>query len=521
MFPKIVSSFLALVFAVTFHQAPLYRINQHTYMLHGLAEAGLRNLNLDWQAQTTDPVPVFSALISITVQLISENAIYFLYIGILTVFCFSILGIVRNIFDFKINGWRHLIYFSLFTLWYSDLLVNKFFQIPEDSQLRSFLTLADILKEGVANQYVLGDYFQPSVFGVFFILSIYCFIMDKPYLAAIWLAVASTFHSTYLLNGAILTIIYMAIIFKNEKNFRKPILLGLFTLVLVTPILIYIISNFSPTSSAISEEAQRILVEYRIPHHTLVSNWFDFNTVIRLTAIGVGIVLVRGTRLFPVLVGSFVASLGLTVVQILTGSKFLALLFPWRSSVYLVPIASAIILAKIVSVRLKFFDSSSINKFPQFKAIIWVLILFLGYVGIGQINELRLAPRLEVDEAIRFVRNNYQPGDLYLIPLEMSHFRINAGVPVFVDVKSHPAKDTEILEWYERLKIVHEHHIARGQNACTILNNLAAENNITHRVYKHEDTIPDCPNLIQVFQGEDVLIFKIQQFSTPSITDPD
>ncbi len=83
-----------------------------------------------------------------------------------------------------------------------------------------------------------------------------------------------------------------------------------------------------------------------------------------------------------------------------------------------------------------------------------------------------------------FVRANGTPGDLYLIPvrvpdlaratrgslssdfkplpdkrrdqkiipIDLQRFRLYTGVPIYVDFKSIPYKDTDVLEWHDRLR---------------------------------------------------------------------
>ncbi|MDQ4071570.1 MAG: hypothetical protein M3088_01670, partial [Actinomycetota bacterium] len=49
---------VGLAFAVAYGQSPLYTGNQHTYLLHGLSQAGVGWLEADWQARTADPAPI-------------------------------------------------------------------------------------------------------------------------------------------------------------------------------------------------------------------------------------------------------------------------------------------------------------------------------------------------------------------------------------------------------------------------------------------------------------------------------
>ena len=40
----------------------------------------------------------------------------------------------------------------------------------------------------------------------------------------------------------------------------------------------------------------------------------------------------------------------------------------------------------------------------------------------------------------------------HLIAVDLQRFRLFTGVPIYVDFKSIPYKDTEVLEWFRRLK---------------------------------------------------------------------
>ena len=56
---------LAAVFAVAYTQSPLYFSNQNQYFVQGLADGGHGHLAADWLANTRDPTPVFSALVTV------------------------------------------------------------------------------------------------------------------------------------------------------------------------------------------------------------------------------------------------------------------------------------------------------------------------------------------------------------------------------------------------------------------------------------------------------------------------
>ncbi len=579
----LIGKFLLMsVFAISFRQRPLYSSNQNTYFVHGLANAGVGYLNLDWLAQTTDPFPVFSALVSVTMRVFGENAFYLYQIVIQGIYAYSILGIGSYVFRFDHMGIKYVSYFVLLTALYSGLLARSLSELPGLWRFASVVDPNGLLTWGVAGQYILGPFFQPSVFGIFIVLSIYAFLRDKPFVAIVCLTIAATFHSTYILSAAVLTCTYMAAIVVKDKDYRKALLLGTTALVLVMPILIYNYLNFSPTTADISAQAQSILVDYRIPHHAIVTSWFGKSTLFQIIVVALSIYLVRRTRIFPVLLGPFLAATILTAAQVLTGNKSLALLFPWRISVFLVPIASSIILASIVSVIFQVFQQSlskhlslqrptrlalliggitivvlslvsdfvgigaqsgfGMKQFfgiivgfgllttsltvPRWQEISRVLqktrfvrllqaailgaFIMLGYLGVRYTITLLNTPRVGLTASTRFIASTFQLGNLYLIPPDMESFRLAAKVPIFVDYKSHPYKDIEVIEWFNRVEIAKNFYASSSNTACSILQNMSDKYGITHVILKSESSIANCGILHESYRDADFVIYEVQ-----------
>lgn len=574
---------LILLFAISFPQKPLFSSNQNAYFIHGLANAGIGYLHLDWLAQTTDPFPVFSALVSITMLLFGEYAFYLYQIGIQGIYAYSILAIGSYVFRFDDRGLKYLSYFVLLAALYSGVLSRFMSELPGLWRLASIVAPDGLLIKGVAGQYVLGPFFQPSVFGVFIVLSIYSFLRDKSFIAVVCLAIAATFHSSYLLGAAVLVCTYMAVIIFRDRDYRKALLLGITALVFVMPALIYNYLNFGPTTADMYAQAQNILVDYRIPHHAKITSWFSQSTVFQIIVVTVSIYLARHSRLFPILLGLTLTSIILTVTQVLTGSKALALLFPWRLSVFLVPIASSIILASTVSLAFQISqqpfrkhqfaaravqltlligsisiaapflisifqsiaDQSSFRieqfaglivglgllttglAFPHWQevscalqqtrcvhllqAAIVGMVIILGYRGINHTMTLFNTPKVGVTASILYVSSTYQPGNLYLIPPDIESFRLAAEIPVFVDFKSHPYKDTELIEWFDRVEASEEFYGSSGDTACSVLQNISDKHGITHVILKSESSIAHCETLHELYRDEAFVIFEVQK----------
>jgi hypothetical protein len=371
----------------------------------------------------------------------------------------------------------------------------------------------------------------------------------------------------------------MAVIVVKDKDYRKALLLGTTALVLVIPVLIYNYLNFGPTTADIFAQAQSILVDYRLPHHAIVTSWFGKSTLFQIIVVVLSIYWVRRTQMLPVLLGPFLAAMILTTAQVLTGNKSLALLFPWRISVFLVPIASSVILASIVSIIFQIFQQSLskhwfvqkptrlalliggitivglslVSDFvgigsqsgfgmkqllgiivglglltagltvPRWQEVFRVLqqtrivrllqgavlgaIIMLGYSGVQHTTTLLNTTKVGVTASTRFIASTYQPGNLYLIPPDVETFRLAARVPIFVDRKSHPYKDTQLIEWFNRVESAKDFYASSGDTACSILQNMSDKYGITHVI--SESSIANCGMLHESYRDVDFVIYEV------------
>jgi hypothetical protein len=501
--------FFFIVFAISFQQLPLYSSNQNTYFLHGLADSGSGTLLNDWLAQTIDPFPVFSALVHTTADVFGENAFYLWYMILLFVFIYSIVGIISYVYEFNKSSVKWISFYVPIIMLYSGFLANLLIKLPALSRFGSIFNPDGLLTMGLAGQYVLGPVFLPSTFGVFIFLSIYFFLHDKHVLSIICLAISATLHSTYLLSAAVMTGTYLVMIFIRDKDIRKVLSIGTFAFVSVMPVLIYIILHFNLTTDSIAIQAENILVDYRFPYHTKVSDWISHSAVFQISIILLAIFLIRRTRLFAILLLPFLAGVILTITQVATSNKSLALLFPWRISVFLVPIASAIIFAQFIALLFQRFNGAISKNSKIIQAVGLVITLLIGYVGLRQTITLFNSPKVGVSSTTNFISSTFQPGNLYLIPPDVDSFRLAARVPVFVDFKSHPYKDVEVVEWFNRITRAHDFYAASGKTACNIFDNLTKDYPITHVVMKNDSSIVDCSMLHEIIKGSDFVVYEV------------
>jgi hypothetical protein len=465
----------AAVFAAAHTQAPLYWSNQNQYFLHGLADAGLGELNHDWLANSVDPTPVFSAAIGWIYRFTHEGVYYLVYALILGIYFVSLVklgGSVPGGPRSALGQWR-----------LGAGLIAIHAAIGRWGSVQLFgADYPWFLQSGLAGQYVLGPSLQPCVFGVLLVAAIAAFASERLVLTVICLVIACTVHPTYLLPAALLTLGFMHVLWW-EKRRRACLAFGACTLLAVLPAAIDSARRFAPTNAETFTAAQDILVNFRLPHHAVISQWFDLIAALQIVWMIVALWLVRRSRLFPVLLIAFLGSLVLTLTQLVTKSNTLALLFPWRMSAVLVPVATTIILARTITwfhprdAEPALMPSKSraalvLSAIEFSVAVASVVLQFSGAVYRESEHEKPL---------YAFVRTHRQPGDCYLlpihlpdlragprgapsttflpsepavdenqIPLDFQRFRLATGMPIYVDFKSIPYKDAELLEWHVR-----------------------------------------------------------------------
>lgn len=524
---------LSLVFSIAYTQSPLFTSNQNQYFLHGLARAGWGNLRLDWLANTFDPTPVFSWLVEVTYRIFRQVEIFYLYYALLMgVYLYSLLGIISLIYDIATSRARSLVYLSLLVAFHSAALRFALSRVFGHN-------LAYVFEDGFADQRLLGPVFQPSTFGVLLVLAIYLHLSGRPYWAALSAALAAVVHPTYLLSAATLVLAFvldsltrlgqwsvLATRSAVRKAFRGPVVdshrhrpaiwkrvaraagPGFLALAVVAPIVVYVFFNLGNTPEETTTLARRILVHQRIPHHALVSWWFDISAVIKIALISAALYLIRHQRLLLILLVPTLVGAGLTVLQALTGNDALALIFPWRISTWIVPLCTAIVLAWLVS---SVFDDFSlwVDRYqrPLIRA---ALALIAAVVAIGGIRlALDFARKAASPERPLYahVSTMRKPGQTYLIPVKMQDFRLETGAPAYVDFKSIPYRDSDVLEWQRRHDLADQFYLT---NSCQLLPQFAGEG-ITHVVLPATAPAASCPGLAEIYRDANYSVHKLSE----------
>lgn len=497
--------FWSVIFGLAYTQATLYFSNQNQYFLHGLAQAGVGYLSDDWLANTVDPTPVFSRVVAWTASYLHEGFFYLYYLLLLGIYFWSLLGLFNFLTNDRASSTARMLFVTGLVAIHAAIF--------------RWLSVVGLgtdypwyFQAGVAGQYVLGSGLQPSVSGVFLLASITLFLRGKPFTAVALACLTVFFHPTYLLCAGFLIVAYVYAAACPQAGRREtnaeyggrdvestpqgadaarlflasgplPLAIGAFALLLVSPVVIYSYVRFAPTTPEDFAQAQYLLVHFRIPHHALPSRWFDLHAALQILWILTSFWLVRGTRLLPILRLVFLLSLGVTLVQMATGFNTLALLFPWRASAILVPMATTIFLTRCTVPVGNWIDPwPARRQLAQLACVGLLAVVVAGGITMMACGLSRQPNPVELP-LLDYVRANKRRGDVYLfpvnipdlasgsagneprdfaepphhevrqrIPTSFQRFRLYTGAPIYVDFKAIPYKDTEVLEWYERLK---------------------------------------------------------------------
>lgn len=499
-----------ILFCMSYSQAPLFYSNQNQYFLHGFTKAKLGYLENDWLGNTTDPTPLFSQLVSITIRWLDKNIFYFYYAFLQGFFLFSAWIIFHQKAKSKNLEIGHYALFSAtFILIHSAALRWLSYRILGDDYPWFF-------QAGVAGQYILGAMFQPSNFGVFLLLGVSLFLIKRHFVATFFTCLAGILHTTYLLSGALIIIGFQVYLILEGKT-KKAFLIGILALSLVAPSVFYAAGNFQPSSMDGFKEAQEFLVKFRLPHHCLPHLWLDWVACLQISWIMFALFLSRKNRESLTILIPFLLGLILTILQVITSSNTLALLFPWRISSVLVPLSTMIILSEFIF-NLK--PTIETQKILHGSLIAIIPIAILGIL-IPLSNSGFMVNQNEIG-ILNHIKNTKQLGDLYLIPVnvpdlasttkgslssdfkpvgkkkiearivpvDMQRFRLYTQAPLFVDFKSIPYKDADVLEWHRRLVLARNWQKRMADNFSPELIQELHENKINHIITNSKTELP-------------------------------
>ncbi|MEM9217372.1 MAG: DUF6798 domain-containing protein [Cyanobacteria bacterium P01_F01_bin.150] len=497
-----------LLFGIGYTQDAIYNSpeNQNTKYFHALARAGHGFLSEDWLATTLDPLPAFTALVQFTyTYLHPEYAFYVYYLLIFGLYIYSLRGIADSVFPISHHPLRISIFLALF--FFIHIVHIEIFTFDTGWELHA----------GVAEQYILGPVFQPANFGAFILLSIHLFLRRHPFWSVTMLAIAVTMHPAYFPSIAALIGVYVVLVTWNEcKGFNRTILrpfgIGFLGIVLVLPVYLYMTLAFQDTSHELAQQATDIIVNQRIPHHSLPEYWLRGRAYAQAVVVAIAFLLVRKHRLGAILGVPFVLAVGLTALQFQINSDTLAFVAPWRMSVFLVPLSTCLILGKTAtSLSGVLPDSNRAQTITKGICIGIIGILVLA----GGLEQLRkFQDQDHTIPLLNRVKDTAQSGQVYLIPPEeraLRKFRLYTGAAIFTNRKSHPYKDTEVIEWGDRWNLANRFYRSKDKNQCKLLRRQIVKNyGVTHVVMPVGDNIPtlSCKKFTEVYQDDHYKLYE-------------
>jgi len=502
----------ALAFEVVYGQVPLYSGEHHSGLLHGLAQAGVGLLELDWQARTTDPAPVSSVVVAAAASLDAQWLLLGLHAVLIGAYGLALLGLAITLL--RLDGVvQRLVLLAALLFLHSWLAAEIPPQSPED--LRSLTT------EGLAGQSVPRLAFGPELFGVLLVVSLLAYARGRPIAAVALAAAGAVFEPACLFGALVLCGTYLADTLFNTGARSAVVRGAALAAALLLPVALYSLIAFPPAPPALHEAAQGVLVDFRLPQQAKPEVWFGSDDVVRLAIVAAALPLTWRSNLFPVLALAVAASAVLAALQLVTGSDTLALLFPWQLSAVLVPVSTAILLAAVVKalfvlagpgqrLAARFSDGPPVRAVAAARTGACVLsgMVIAGCLVVGgeRIAQLDAQPRPSpVGELVAAARS---PGDLYLVPPRAHELRLDAGVPVYVDAFTHPYEDQEVLEWRRRVRAAARVYAGESLR-CRALTALGRREGITHVVVR-APTRASCGFLEKSYTAAPWTVFSLE-----------
>ena len=122
-----------------------------------------------------------------------------------------------------------------------------------------------------------------------------------------------------------------------------------------------------------------------------------------------------------------------------------------------------------------------------------------------------------VTDMMDFVSKSKKPGELYMIPPkepDLNNFRIYTGAPTFINWKSHPYKDTDVLEWYHRVQVSLDFYDAQFSDqakACELLDEIVQQYSVTDVVVKRKDAELDCDFVHPTYVETKFTVFAVDR----------
>jgi hypothetical protein len=341
------SAFRAIVFvaAVLVASAGLgfsrpFRSNQNTYLLHAVGPS-LSELRDDWFLHTADPFPIFTAIARLAGGTIGF-AIASLVLAVaalagLFLIAMTLLRTAPRTVRYAVPPLAVLLLSAA-----SYLLPHT--GVPVLSWVHPF--------RGIGGQYLMSvpSLFQPSDCGSLMLLGagIALWAARSEWRRPLWLVAAvlavatCALHPTYLAPLAVALLGFAIADLVTSRTIRR---FGWYAGTGVAAVAVVFVTNPVARGSITHDvgEPQRYLAFDRIPHHTLISHWDPHDVllaIIVLAGAGLTVWLTRAWWAAIVIIVCLTAAAVTALTVEVTRNVGLAMTFPWRITVFLVPIAT-------------------------------------------------------------------------------------------------------------------------------------------------------------------------------------
>lgn len=475
---------IALIFIFTRNYIPLYNITQNEYYAHAFANAHEDLLQNDWFVHTQLKHIVFSWMVEGLFRLnIVQQGTHIIQVILEAIFYISSFYIVQSIFvvikkrnkkfePFDVN------LLSLVSVLILLIIHNSFVLVGLANRFNAFITDAHLLWRefsnfsGFAVQVMNGGYLQPSEFGILFLPAIALALRSRWRIATVLLAIVVNFHFSYSIHCGVFLLAFIAFL-AYEKRWRLIVEISFIFGLLVLPITLYAVSFLGDPQSSFAAE---IFAVEMFPFHSLPSVFWSrpqqMNNL-KMATIIVGMLLCwrfELYRLLGVLLSGFILVTVSLIYVFLSSNYSVAILFPWRASVFLVPLATIIIIAFIVwGIRLLLNDSLLNQR--SFKVLLTIGLvaivvaegfMFMRWTIIG-VDNTNGAIRPQV--IYNGLRDATEPDDIILIPTVYdddgflpsrfwSGARLGMQRAIYVDSFSFPMLGKDVAEFWDRLQFV-------------------------------------------------------------------
>ena len=499
---------LSLLFGIAYMTIPNYGDGSNVHYLRGLAAGGYGYLSNDEFVKSKDAFPIFSQIVELSFVYGKEFLFYIYHCILVSLFFFWSISIANYSTGIQKIDTANLVIAAIIFAINSIFIENFFIYIFN-------FDLIYHLNSGLADQFLLYKEFIPSLFGVFLVGSIYFFLKNKIFISCLLISLSAYLHFNYLFIGAYLTISYMIIIYFRD-GLKKAFLLGFFTLLSIIPLLIYVYLNFVISDSALFERTQHFMAYERLPHHADISRWMlDKITIAKVLLILIGIAFLfikKQKKLLIILSTVFIISLVLTLIQIISSSLSLALMFPWRSTVILVPLILIILISHLtrhlIENYLGSFMSKKILTYLSIVSITFFLLTNFYFEYRENINK----KNKDFYNVVLFIKANSNKNDLYAIEIRdplSGKFRLSTGAKLFVDFTAVPYDSIAISSWLQRYDINNK-----------IFSNLGAIcdgrykfnfGEITHLIVKNSKFNKECNKFEEIYKDNEYSIIITNQ----------